>query len=112
MRYRPNLSTDVLFEILSDAHRRAAIRVLLDADRRKLPFEARELARRVTSITEETPPRDVSGTDVESVLTVLLHIHFPKLSRHGVIDYDRDERLVDSGPNCEAFQAPLESVDE
>lgn len=110
MGHRPSLTTNVLFEILADEHRRAAIRVLLDATPAHRPLEARELARRVTSIVEDTPLDSVAPEDVSAALTVLLHVHFPKLSRHGVIEYDEGDRLVEKGPNCEQFRAPLDSV--
>lgn len=112
MGYRPTLTTDVLFEILSDEHRRATIRALLDADPSYCPLEAREVARRVTSIIEGVPVSDVTASDIAPTLTVLLHVHFPKLARHGVIEYDEGDRLVGRGPNCEEFRAPLESVGE
>lgn len=112
MGHRPSLTTNVLFEILADEHRRATIRVLLDADQADLPLEARELARRVAGVLEDAPASDVTAEDIGATLTVLLHVHFPKLSRHGVVEYDEGDRLVGRGANCERFRAPLESVGE
>ena len=76
--------TDELFRLLTDASRRRAIALLENLERNWI--RVGEMAQRL-SMTRE----DETVTDWERELH---HIHLPMLENTGLIDYDRQGRVV------------------
>ena len=71
-------SIDVVFELLSDRHRRTLCRYVTEADR--TVFSVGELA---TELAEGEPSIDRERLEVE-----LAHVHLPMLADRGVLEYD------------------------
>lgn len=80
------LTTSDRCHLLADAHRRAAMEVLTDES---LPVDLRALASAIAD-------RNEIDRSAKQVATTLHHVHLPKLSDFGVIDYDSEANRVDS----------------
>lgn len=76
-----------LYEALSHDRRRTVLAVLTEVEP---PVDAHTLARRVS----ERERGDVSEEAVERAHVSLHHVHLPRLSAVGLLDYDPDRRTV------------------
>lgn len=82
----PSVPTDTLFSVLSHRHRRHALSYLLGRDG---PVAVEAIVSHVVA------QLDRSGEDVHNRVALRFqHNHFPKLAEAGLIEYDRDERIV------------------
>ena len=77
-------SIDVVFELLSDRHRRTLCRYVMEVDR--TVFSVDELA---TALAEGDPSVDRERLEVE-----LVHVHLPTLADRGVLEYDARSATV------------------
>ncbi|THE65405.1 ArsR family transcriptional regulator [Salinadaptatus halalkaliphilus] len=91
---------DELFEALSSAHRRRILRALLD----HRPHDDGGL--RV--------PADVFSTaqSTDSLELALYHTHLPRLADLGLVQWNRETRMVRPGPRFEDITGMLEHCDE
>lgn len=99
----PPVSTDALFSILSHRHRRYALAYLLE---REEPVAVE------TVISHVVDRIDSSEETYDRVALRFHHGHLPKLANAGLIEYDRDERIVTptdstaaAGPHLELASA-------
>ena len=86
------MNPDDLFDVLADAERRQVLEQLVD----------RDAASHVAHLRENC---EVNGT-------LLQHVHLPKMSKAGLVDYDPrtgDVALTEDGSDVELF---LEALDE
>ncbi|WP_134670514.1 DUF7344 domain-containing protein [Halorussus marinus] len=86
------LTTDEVFELLSDADRRCALVVLRRADG---AVSLGELASATVAIAEDRDPEGVADDERERTATALHHRHLPRLAEAGVVDYDPAESRVE-----------------
>lgn len=99
------LSLDEILEILSNYHRRAIIGHLRDAPGQVHSVDAvidclRDLEREIRS---ESPGEDY-------LLSVLVHVHGPKLHEAGLVDYDVSTGEIHYHPN-ERVELTLERIE-
>jgi hypothetical protein len=101
-----SLSLDAILELLSQYQRREMIRHLRDAPGNVHSVD--ELVAHLADV-ERRRPGDSPGED--HLLSVLVHIHGPKLEAAGLIDYDLPSREVRYHPN-ERIERALDLIDE
>jgi hypothetical protein len=102
------VSTDDVFELLSNKRRRFAIHYLKRTDNHA---DLGNLSEHVAAWETETPLREVDSAQRKRVYTSLQSHHLPKLDNQGVVDYDEragEVELTDSAANLEMY---LEIVD-
>lgn len=84
-----HLPEDDRFRLLSHPRRRLMLDVL---NRHETPLPLRELARGIAS--KEGGSRTDGEGRVDEVAITLHHIHLPKMSRLGVLEYNPETRLI------------------
>lgn len=84
------LERDLLFDLLQNNRRRAALRILDEEGELTLA----ELAERIAAEENDVPLSEASENARRSVYISLYQRHVPKLAEHGVVDYDREESTV------------------
>lgn len=88
-------STDRIFEILSDAERRHALRCLGTYQN---PVALADLADTVARRTHDEPLAEIPPEDVKRVYMRLYHSHVPKLEAADLVEYDQEADSVRTTP--------------
>lgn len=109
-------SMDVIFDALSDRHRRHILVSLLEHGQEIALSElAEEIAARDTGPPRsEVPPHasrtrtEVPEDRVQQLATSLYHVHIPKLADAGVLEYDPDRGIVRPTESTRQIQHVLE----
>ena len=83
-------SREVLFDLLGNSRRRRVLRHLLD-DR---TITLTDLSARIAAWENDTTVPEVSSRQRKQVYSSLYQTHIPRLSEHGVVAYDTDDRVV------------------
>lgn len=78
----PNLDIDTLCNTLASAPRRQVVDVVADLDD-GIPLK---------DLVASMP--DTTTTDEESTMAALYHFHLPKLTAHGIVEYNRQTEVV------------------
>lgn len=97
-------SVDELFEILSHERRRAVLATL--SDHQSVAVES--LAADVAACESDDSPAVPSESLVDEVHVTLHHVHLPKLDDAGLVDYDRDEKTVETTSAADAVPVDVE----
>ena len=103
----PSLTTEEIFELLSNRRRRYALHYLDQVDD---PVSIRELSEQIAAWEYEIDRQDVSPTVRKRIYTALHQGHLPKMDRLGVIDYDNDRGTVCSADRVRDFDVYLDVV--
>ena len=103
------LSTDVVFRLLSDRRRRSAITVLR---RHGTAMSLADLADEVAVREHDAPITEIPADDVKRVYMSLYHSHVPRLEDFGVIDYRQESDMVTLSDDVSAFEPYLELAAE
>lgn len=98
-------SVDDLFDVLTKARRRTVLTILAD---RQSSMGIKELATAVAAREKETAPATLSESTVHEVHVTLHHVHLPKLDDVALVDYDRDERTVETTDTTDAVPIDIE----
>lgn len=98
------MSFDMALELVSQYQRRAILRFVTESEASSFPLEA--LIDHLVDIERERNG-DVPGEDF--ILSVLVHVHGPKLEESGLIDYDIPDQQVEYHSN-EEFEAFLTQI--
>ena len=93
-----NSTLDEQLEIVSNVHRRNMLHSLVEHNPQNDRTAATKGARQVT---------EAERVDIE-----MDHIHLPKLEDRGLIDWDRDERVVTKGPQFDEIVPLLTMLSE
>jgi two-component sensor histidine kinase len=100
--------TDSFLESLASAHRRRMLKILRTADE---PVSEAELA----TFTARTGSSSASeGTGADRVRIEQHHVHLPALVDAGLVDWDRERRLIsatDDGRLDDGLRTALEEID-
>lgn len=102
----PTPSLDAILELLSQYQRREIIRFLHQADDDEYGID-RVLDH--LAHVEERRTGEVPGED--HLLSVLVHVHGPKLEEAGVLDYDGKHRRIRYYPD-DRIELALERIEE
>ena len=81
---------EVMFDLLGNARRRRALRHLLHDSTITLT----SLSARIAAWENDTTVEDVTSRQRKQVYSSLYQTHVPRLSDHGLVEYDADERVV------------------
>jgi len=88
------IDDDTAFDILGNERRRACLNYLAGRDG-SLPVS--DLGR---AVAREVTDPETDGDDIyDSVYISLCQSHLPRLDAVGLVEYDRDEKLVETGPS-------------
>lgn len=101
----PHLSVDDILEVLSNHQRRAIIQHLCDA-----PGQVHSIDDVVNHLKDLEQQRYDTSPGEDHLLSVLVHIHGPKLHEAGLIDYDIPSREIRYHPN-EQVEQILEQIE-
>lgn len=82
---------DTVYDILSNARRRHVLYVVEEYD----SLSVEQLTRRIAD--RETADHPESEDAMQIIKTTLLHNHLPQLAAHDFIEYDENQRLVETG---------------
>lgn len=99
------LSGEVVTTLLEDPVREYVVLLLREADD---PLSLESLAQGVTAI-ETADDRPASEEAVTSTVISLHHVHLPKLTDVGLVEYDVDERLVEVKEIPTAYDTVIDS---
>lgn len=90
------LSVDTVFDLLSNARRRAVLRSLSTTRETTL----RALSERIAAAENGVDPEALTAAQRKRVAIGLYQSHLPKLARAGVVAYDRDRGTVARTPSA------------
>jgi len=79
-----------MFDLLGNSRRRRVLRHLLD-DRQ---ITLTDLSARIAAWENDTPIADLTSRERKQVYSSLYQTHIPRLSEHGLVEYDADARTV------------------
>ena len=82
---------EVMFDLLGNARRRRVLRHLLNDSTITLT----SLSARIAAWENDTTVDDVTSRQRKQVYSSLYQTHVPRLSDHGLVEYDADERVVE-----------------
>lgn len=100
--YDPDsLSKDDAFHHAKRPYRRAAVRILLDAEG---AMGVESLAAEVVASEADCPPEAVDGERQQEAYLTLLHRDLPTLTRQSVVEFDPDAETVAAGPNIDDLE--------
>jgi hypothetical protein len=99
----PELSQDVIFDVLSSSRRRY---VLYYLSQNEEPVELPALAEEVAAWETESTVEELSSQERKRVYVSLYQTHIPKLEEVGLVDYDQDSgevSLTDQSSQIQGF---------
>lgn len=98
---KEGLSADEVLDLLAAARRRAAIEHL--ATTNQAHVRVTDLAERVAGTEYDRDPADVSSDERKRVYISMIQSHLPPLDDAGVVDYDKEAKIVTPGPQFETI---------
>lgn len=101
---RPAPSREVMFDLLGNSRRRRVLRHLLDQRTMTLT----KLSARIAAWENDTAVAELSSRQRKQVYSSLYQTHIPRLSEHGLIEYDADDRMVRLTGDAERLRRFLE----
>ena len=100
---RTEISVEAIFDVLSSPYRRHVLSYLSDAT---TPTTIGDLAYHVAAWEEETSIAEVSDDEASEAEILLYHVHLPKLTSVGLVNYDAEsgavtpEESIELATNC------------
>lgn len=83
-------SRDEMFELLGNSRRRRVLQYLLDQEAMTLT----DLSAQVAAWEKDTTVDDLTSRQRKQMYSSLYQTHVPRLSDHGLVEYDADDRMV------------------
>lgn len=83
-------SREVMFDLLGNSRRRRVLRHLLD----ERTITLTNLSARIAAWENDTTVADLSSRQRKQVYSSLYQTHIPRLSEHGLVEYDSENRVV------------------
>ncbi|RBI62563.1 hypothetical protein DMJ13_11990 [halophilic archaeon] len=106
----PELTPDLVFDILRDQRRRHVLAYLF-GERRPVPID--ELTRAVARREFDAPPDSLDDDRLERVCISLVHTHLPKLTQAGLLERNADTDTVELTDRVASLEADLRfAIDE
>lgn len=99
---------DRRFEILSDRRRRFVLLALAEENG---SYTLRDLAERVVAWEEEKPHREVTEGERKRVSVSLYHVHLPKLSDAGIVEFTETSMVAVRPATDISEVAPIEAIE-
>jgi len=108
--YEMGIETDLCYELVRDARRRAILSVL---DPTGPPVALADLARQVAAHEmDETLETVTGGPQVRRTYISLSHVHVPKLADAGVVSFDADRQTVAASSEFDTVRSLVKSHSE
>lgn len=104
----PEISPDLVFDILSSQRRRMVLFYLRQLDGMA---QVNEIAKEIASMENDLPVEELTRQQKKRVYVSLYQTHLPKLAQAGIIDYDREEgqvALTDRAYDIDSYLGPTE----
>jgi hypothetical protein len=102
-----DLSTEDVYEVLSNRRRRYAIHYLKQADDQ---VDVSTLAEQVAAWENEKPSEELDSQERKRVYISLYQSHLPTLEKRGLVDYDDDRGIVELTDSIASADVYLEVV--
>jgi predicted transcriptional regulator len=96
---------DELFDVLTDVRRRHVLSVLSG---RQSAMDVESLSDAVAAREYDADPSVLSESTIHEVHVTLHHVHLPKLADSGLIEYDRDDRTVETTETTDGVPIDIE----
>lgn len=93
-------STDDLFEVLSNAHRRFVVSCLATHPN---PLAVADFATELACWECKTPSDHISAEQVESRYINLYHVHIPKMADAGILRYNQEQDTIALADECDGI---------
>lgn len=106
-RPSPTLSTDTLFDLLSNKRRRNVYHYLRQQDG---AVDIADLCDTVAAWEYGTTPDDLPKNKRQRVYVTLFQSHLPKLDEADIVEFDAEAGVVELSENAEDFEVYLEVV--
>ncbi|WP_449560125.1 DUF7344 domain-containing protein [Natronococcus roseus] len=106
MSNSPNHDVASVFELLSRSRCRYTACYFLQNQHTSIE----QLSRQITAWERECPPDAVSEAERHRVRTSLIHHHLPRLTEHGLVEYDRRSGDVTSTATFESMRDEIRRV--
>jgi len=101
----PELSRDLVFDVLKNRRRRYALHYLRRADG---SVELSELAEQVAAWENDTTVGAISAAERKRVYTALYQSHLPKLDEAGIVEYNQNRGIVELSGAAEQLDVYLD----
>ncbi|WP_134670059.1 DUF7344 domain-containing protein [Halorussus marinus] len=101
----PELSRDLVFDVLKNRRRRYALHYLRRADD---SVELSELAEQVAAWENDTTVGAISAAERKRVYTALYQSHLPKLDEAGIVEYNQNRGIVELSGAAEQLDVYLD----
>lgn len=85
------LSTDELFDVLSDTRRRFVLDLLIEQSE---PIAMADIAAEITRWERDLPRSQVANEGVNSRYIELYHVHVPKMEAVGLVAHNQDTNTI------------------
>jgi hypothetical protein len=105
----PDLSKDEIFEILSNRRRRYALHCLKQQNQ---GVALGEVSEQVAAWETDKTVRDVDTAERKRVYTSLQQCHLPQMDKKGVVNFEREEGVIELGEAAEDVDVYMEVTDE
>lgn len=107
-----DLSEDAVYDVLSNARRRAALHYLFQQrDSEDWPT-LRELSKEVAAWETDTPTADVAAEDRRRIHVAMHQTHLPTMEDHGIVEYDDSEKVIALTDQASDLRVFLEVADD
>ena len=104
-----SIAFDTVLDLAGDRHRRIVLAVLAN-ERRSLTVS--DLAKAIVKHDHHVPVREMSKESLSEAHISLHHVHLPKIGASGLVDYDRERRLVEPTEQFEEAEPQLSGLIE
>lgn len=94
-----------MHDVLANGRRRSVLRQLTETE---TPIALTDLAIEIVARETDRSAADVSDAEMKRVRTSLWHAHVPKLADAGVVDCDRQRKMVTLTASAERIEPYLE----
>lgn len=102
----PELSLDVMFEILKNERRRFVLKYFED---REGPVALGDLAEHVAAKENDKPERELTSGERKRVYVGLYQCHLPKMNDAGIVDFNRNRGRIELGENADLLTEYLDT---
>lgn len=93
----PDLSLDLVFEILKNERRRFVLQYMVDRDEQ---VALGTLAEHIAARENDTTPDQLTSQERKRVYVGLYQCHLPKMDSANIVDFDKDRGTIALGPNA------------
>ena len=86
------IELDPVLDVGEHKHRHVVLAALADQQQ---PVPINDLTNAIIKHNHHTPPTEAADETITQIRTALYHVHLPKLTETGLIQYDSERQLVE-----------------